>query len=208
MKFSNSKKGFTLIELLVVIAIIGVLSTIILASVSSARQKARNVAMLQEVKQFINALEIYRTSTGSYPAVNNETTNVSWIGKCLKESPGVYCYYGGPTGLAVNDQALTTNMAPYMNLNNIVIDNFPVLPNDSGTPFDQGLVYFTNANIYVGNRNYAPAAKYVAIQWFSEGNSNYQCPAPRPSSVPIQSGIPYTVSSLQNFTVCEIDLAM
>ncbi len=207
MKLPNSKKGFTLIELLVVIAIIGVLSTIILASVSSARQKARNVAMLQEVKQFINALEIYRTSTGSYPTVNNENNKASWIGNCLKESPGVYCYYGGPIGLAVNDPALITNMTSYMNLNNIVIDNFPVLPNNSGTPIDQGLIYFTSANVTL-QRSYSPTVNYVAIQWVSEGNSNYQCPAARPSFVPIQSGIPYTVSSLQNFTVCEIDLAM
>ena len=34
------KKGFTLIELLVVIAIIGILSSVVLASFNTARQKA------------------------------------------------------------------------------------------------------------------------------------------------------------------------
>jgi len=60
-------RGFTLIELLVVIAIIGLLSSIVLASLSTARAKARDARRLSDMHQLQNALELYRTSHAAYP---------------------------------------------------------------------------------------------------------------------------------------------
>lgn len=60
-------KGFTLIELLVVIAIIGILSSVVLASLNTARAKARDVKRLSDMHQMQVALELYYNSFGRYP---------------------------------------------------------------------------------------------------------------------------------------------
>jgi general secretion pathway protein G len=63
----NKNKGFTLIELLVVIAIIGVLSSIVIASISSARVKSRDTQRISDLRQIRTALEMYRDDNGKYP---------------------------------------------------------------------------------------------------------------------------------------------
>lgn len=66
----KKEKGFTLIELLVVIAIIGILSSVVLASLNSARQKGRDARRISDLKQLQLALELYYDSNPSvgYPA--------------------------------------------------------------------------------------------------------------------------------------------
>src|SRR3989344_3863695 len=63
----DSTRGFTLIELLVVISIISLLSSVILASLNSARGKAHDAARRQGLVQMRNALELYRVENGRYP---------------------------------------------------------------------------------------------------------------------------------------------
>jgi len=54
----NLKKGFTLIELLVVIAIIGILSSVVLASLNTARGKGANAAIKSNLNSMRAQAEI------------------------------------------------------------------------------------------------------------------------------------------------------
>jgi len=64
---THSQRGFTLIELLVVIAIIGILSSIVLASLNSARQKGRDARRISDIQQLQLALELYYDANSQYP---------------------------------------------------------------------------------------------------------------------------------------------
>ena len=63
----NNKPGFTLIELLVVIAIIGLLSTLSILALNTARARARDAKRIADVKQIQTALEMYYNDTSDYP---------------------------------------------------------------------------------------------------------------------------------------------
>jgi prepilin-type N-terminal cleavage/methylation domain-containing protein len=64
----NRERGFTLIELLVVIAIIGILASVVLASLNSARQKSRDARRISDVQQIKLGLELYFDQAGTYPS--------------------------------------------------------------------------------------------------------------------------------------------
>jgi prepilin-type N-terminal cleavage/methylation domain-containing protein len=67
-------KGFTLIELLVVIAIIAILVSILLPSISKARELARRAVCKTNLKGYVNAFVIYEDAFGDYPSLGNDSS--------------------------------------------------------------------------------------------------------------------------------------
>lgn len=104
------RRGFTLLELLVVIAIIGLLSSVVLTSVNSARVKSRDTVRLQHVRQIQNALELYRSKYDIYPF-------------------SVNCQVGAPAR-APNEHWCTTNVPiGYANFQGMLSD-YLTIPHD------------------------------------------------------------------------------
>lgn len=68
----KEQKGFTLIELLVVIAIIGLLASVVLLSLNSARAKSRDAKRLADVRQVASAMELYFNDSGAYPSTKSD----------------------------------------------------------------------------------------------------------------------------------------
>ncbi len=73
----RGSKGFTLIELLVVIAIIGLLASIILVSLNSARNKGKDTRVISDVNQIRTQIESEASAGGTYQvaAANCITAN-------------------------------------------------------------------------------------------------------------------------------------
>ncbi len=93
---TNYKKAFTLVELLVVISIITFLSSLVMASVSSAKIKANDAIIAQDVRQVQTATELYYTDKRSYPTTTisndpcekfNEVAQTLVNGKYLSKAP-------------------------------------------------------------------------------------------------------------------------
>lgn len=74
-KSRNAVAGFTLIELSVVISIIGLLSSVVLASLNTARAKARDSRRMSDLRNIQLALELYYDKYGTY-----KVTGGGWNG--------------------------------------------------------------------------------------------------------------------------------
>ncbi len=117
---NHMKRGFTLIELLVVIAIVGVLSSVVLASLNSAREKGADAAIMSNLGGAQAQSDLFfDTNNNSYMS-NATTGNICYSTGAVNGIPGVYKLvkaaaeaYGGPSKTvdSVNNNAGAWNKA-------------------------------------------------------------------------------------------------
>ena len=100
----RTKKGFTLIELLVVVGIIGLLSTVVFATLSGGRPRARDAKRLSDVKQMALILTVESTTVAGSQAIVGCTAADALTTSCTE--PGGVSEFGSFT-----DPSFTTACA-------------------------------------------------------------------------------------------------
>ena len=91
----DNKRGFTLMEILIVIGILGILLTVGLASYQASQRAARDGRRKVDLEIISQALEIYKSDNGPYPATLS-TLTPNYIRTVPQDpqnvSPQVYTY--------------------------------------------------------------------------------------------------------------------
>lgn len=156
----TNKKGFTLIELLVVISIISLMSSIVLAGISSARNKAIDSKKIQLAREYMKALALYYDNNNAYPDSYP-----------LDADDALCLGIGNPSGTCLNGTATNPALKP----TNINLQLAPYIP---GPPASLDDVMISGQNYRgIGYRCIGAinCTTEYAIFWVMKGNSGNGC---------------------------------
>lgn len=110
MALENTKKGFTLIELLVVLAIITLLSSIILATLKTAKDKAKVAQTIAQIHQIETTFNLLYDKYGCWPL--EATTSVACASTTII-NPWIYTELYPGNVWSIRDYMTTKTSFPF-----------------------------------------------------------------------------------------------
>lgn len=144
----QKERGFTIVELLIVIVVIGILAAISIVAYNGVSQSAKNTATIAAAKQAVNAINLYITEQGTYPATGN---------RCLTT--------GQPCNWGANEAEPN---AAFQNL----LKDYGGLPASvaATSSSDYGGIYYSysTGRTFNGTTNFKPAAVVFALNGTSQ----------------------------------------
>ena len=161
---SKKHKGFTLMELLVVISIVGVISAVVVTSISQSRAKSRDSTRLLNIAQIKMALEVYSVRYGQYPEESHNGCYDGWETSC--DAAGTFINVLKTSGILSSVPFDPVNNSSYF------YSYYKYPSGSSGCTFPYavlGIKKFESANSYKGtsaqcpSRNWYPEFDYSVI---------------------------------------------
>ena len=126
------KNGFTLIELLVVIAIIGILATIVLTSLNSAREEAKDVVIKTDISHSLRIAELFWDEYGDYDQLCDEPEFIAGgiIFQSITENGGSLVCEDAINGFCISSTLNRTGSFCADPIGRVVEDANCTIPND------------------------------------------------------------------------------
>ena len=157
----GKKRGFTLVELLVVISIIGLLSSVVLSALTTARAKARDTQRIQALGEMRKALLLYYDANGRYP--------VSSISGEYGTTGGSASSYWSTHSVWQTGGWLANQLAPY-------ISQLPADPTNNAVSYNgiyQGTSYGYGYRVLLNGSDYDLIVRFETSNPLRCGVKNY-----------------------------------
>lgn len=184
-RHTNYVRAFTIVELLVVIVVLAILASVTVVAYMGVKNKASNVQILEGVRQYYTALQLYQSSNGGYPKTTGEVNGDNIAMTCLGTG-----YAGGTCGVITGTQIYED--ATFNTAMKSIISSVPAIGKNL---IAVGGENFTGAAYGIDVTSTTPRGRVLEYALYG---ANADCKLPGSYS--------YNVSSSPPTTACEIYL--